>query len=125
MQPIQLFKLASEQAQWLTVRHTVVAGNIANANTPSYIAKDVEPFKAVMESTGSKMAATHPGHINEANARGSIRNTEVNGIGVHPSGNNVSLPNELSKGSNIKRQYEINAGIVKKMNNMMLAAVRK
>lgn len=125
MQPIQLFTLASDQAQWLTVRHTVVAGNIANANTPGYVAKDVEPFKAVMESTGSRMAATHPGHINEANARGSIMGAEINGIGVSPSGNNVSLTNELSKGSEIKREYEINTGIVKKMNNMMLATVRK
>ncbi|MEW7007074.1 MULTISPECIES: flagellar basal body rod protein FlgB [unclassified Lentilitoribacter] len=125
MQPIQLFKLASEQAQWLSVRHTVVAGNIANANTSGYVAKDVAPFNAVLESAGSKMAATHPGHINEANVRGSTQSTEINGISVHPSGNTVSLPNELSKGSEIKRQYEINAGIVKKMNNMMLAAVRK
>ena len=125
MQPIQLFKLASEQAQWLTVRHTVVAGNIANANTSNYIAKDVEPFKAVMEAAGNKMASTHPSHINEANTRGAIKNNEIDGVIVHPSGNTVSLPNELSKGSDIKRQYEINTGIVKKMNNMMLATVRK
>ena len=34
MQPIQLFDLASRQAEWLTIRQQVVAGNIANANTP-------------------------------------------------------------------------------------------
>ena len=48
MQPIQLFKLASQQAQWLSVRQTVVAGNIANVNTQGYAAKDVESFKAVL-----------------------------------------------------------------------------
>ncbi len=44
MQPIQLFDLASRQAEWLTIRQQVVAGNIANANTPKFRAKDVTPF---------------------------------------------------------------------------------
>ena len=57
MQPIQLFDLASRQAQWLAVRQNVVAGNIANANTPHYAAKDVKPFESVLQETGFQMAA--------------------------------------------------------------------
>lgn len=125
MQPLQIFKLASQQAEWLTVRHTVVAGNIANVNTHGYAAKDVEPFKAVMESTGTKMAATNPGHFSDSKLRDSIRSNEINGIAVHPSGNTVNLANEVSKGSGIKREYEINTSIVKTMNRMMMATVRK
>ena len=48
MQPIQLFELASRQAEWLATRQCVVAGNIANANTPGFKAKDVTPFQAVL-----------------------------------------------------------------------------
>ncbi|TGT72794.1 flagellar basal body protein, partial [Mesorhizobium sp. M8A.F.Ca.ET.161.01.1.1] len=51
MQPIQLFELASRQAEWLSVRQEVVATNIANANTPKFPAKDVSPFEAVMQAT--------------------------------------------------------------------------
>ena len=32
MQPIQLFEVASKQAEWLSVRQKVVATNIANAS---------------------------------------------------------------------------------------------
>ncbi|MGX1258429.1 flagellar basal body rod protein FlgB [Sinorhizobium fredii] len=55
MDPIQLFELASRQAQWLTVRQNVVAGNIANANTPHYRAKDVHsPSKACSRTPASR-----------------------------------------------------------------------
>ena len=37
--------------RWLSVRQSVVAQNIANANTPGYKAIDVEPFEAALEST--------------------------------------------------------------------------
>lgn len=56
MEPIQLFELASRQAQWLSVRQNVVAGNIANANTPHYKARDVQPFESVLQNTGVQMA---------------------------------------------------------------------
>jgi flagellar basal-body rod protein FlgB len=124
MQPIQLFKIASQQAQWLAVRQTVVAGNIANVNTQGYAAKDVESFKAVLDSS-SKMAATNPAHFSSDGVRGKIRSNEINGIAVNPSGNNVNLANEISKGSGIKRAYEINTGIVKTMNRMMMATLGK
>jgi flagellar basal-body rod protein FlgB len=49
MQPIQLFELTSKQSHWLTVRQSVVAGNIANANTPGYATREVAAFEAVID----------------------------------------------------------------------------
>ena len=60
MQPIQLFDLASRQAEWLQARQEVVAGNIANANTPKFRAKDVTPFQAVLDNQNVSMAKTNP-----------------------------------------------------------------
>ncbi len=45
MNRFQLFELASRQAQWLTVRQNVVAGNIANANTRTTGRKTSSPFE--------------------------------------------------------------------------------
>lgn len=68
MNPIQLFELASRQAEWLSVRQQVVATNIANANTPKFVAKDITPFSAVLDKTGivQGMAVTQPGHMASA-----------------------------------------------------------
>ena len=61
--PVYLFDLASRQAQWLAARQTTISGNVANANTPGYRARDVEPFADVLDKTKLAMAATNTGHI--------------------------------------------------------------
>lgn len=126
MQPIQLFQLTSKQAHWLTVRQTVVAGNIANANTPAYATREVAAFDAVLQDTGMRMAATNAAHFTEDPIRNAVSSSSVqDGIEILPSGNSVDLPDELAKTSEIKRMYEINAGIVKTFNRMILMTVRR
>ncbi|WP_306792290.1 flagellar basal body protein, partial [Enterobacter asburiae] len=51
MEPVNLFDLATRQSQWLAVRQSTIASNIANANTPGYTANDVEPFEKVLDRT--------------------------------------------------------------------------
>ncbi len=62
------------QAQALTLRaerQRIIAGNIANADTPGYVARDMDFAAALREATGSQAAgttmtgstATAPGHI--------------------------------------------------------------
>ncbi|PTM97692.1 flagellar basal body rod protein FlgB [Mycoplana dimorpha] len=126
MQPIQFFELASRQAEWLSVRQSVVAGNIANANTPGYLAKDVTPFQSVLENTGIRMAATNPAHFTEARLSSEITDVEPNeDVGVQISGNSVGLAEELMKQGQVKREFELNAGLVKAFHRMMLMTVRK
>lgn len=129
-QPIQLFDLASRQAEWLSVRQQVVAGNIANANTPKYQAKDVTPFGAVLDQQSSfHLARTNPGHMTASPDGVSdieVRDARmVNEIGVQQSGNSVGLAAEMTKQGEIRRQYELNAALVKSFHRMMLMAVRK
>lgn len=125
MQPIQFFELASKQAEWLTVRQSVVAGNIANANTPGYKAKDVSPFQSVMENTGIRMAATNPMHLTDGPLSSEITDVDANeDVGVQISGNSVGLAEELMKQGQVKREYELSAGLVKAFHRMMLMTVR-
>ena len=130
-QPIQLFDLASRQAEWLSVRQEVVASNIANANTPKYRAKDVTPFNAVLDSSSNiRMARTNPAHLS-GNPEGvgddvDVREAElVNDVGVQESGNTVGLAEEMTKSGEIKRQYELNAALVKSFHRMMLMTVKR
>lgn len=64
-------------AQALTLRaerQRLIAGNIANADTPGYIARDLDFAKALREATGQAsgqgapgaMAVTNPGHMSVA-----------------------------------------------------------
>ncbi|MBB4479079.1 MULTISPECIES: flagellar basal body rod protein FlgB [Rhizobium] len=130
MQPIQLFDLASRQAEWLTIRQQVVAGNIANANTPKFRAKDVTPFDAVLDKSDIAMARTNPAHFsgNDLSDSGDIDVKDAaldQEIGIQESGNTVGLAEELSKSGDIKRQYDLNTSLVSSFNRMMLMTVRK
>ncbi|CCF17941.1 Flagellar basal-body rod protein flgB [Pseudorhizobium banfieldiae] len=128
MQPIQLFALASRQAEWLSVRQEVVATNIANANTPQFRAKDITPFNAVLDQTQVSMVRTHPGHLAASQYGQDIEVSENelnNEIGLQESGNTVALAEELSKTGEIKRQYELSTSLVKSFHGMMLMTVRR
>ncbi|MGV8938407.1 MAG: flagellar basal body rod protein FlgB [Allorhizobium sp.] len=128
MQPIQLFALASRQAEWLAVRQEVIAGNIANANTPKYRAKDVTPFSAVLEGTEVQMARTNPAHFAESvmSDEVKVKQAKLNDeIGIQESGNSVALADELTKSGEIKREYDLNTNLVSSFHRMMLMTVKR
>ena len=126
MQPIQLFELASRQAQWLSVRQTVVSSNIANANTPGFRANDVSPFQAVLDQTDLPMARTNPAHFSgSVNEEMGVRVRQDETADTLVSGNSVDLADQLMKQGQIRREYEINTGVVKAFNKMILMTVRR
>jgi flagellar basal-body rod protein FlgB len=128
MEPIKLFELASKQARWLSVRETAVATNIANANTPQYRTQDVSPFAQMLDqkATPMTMAATNPMHFVEINGKDALVQTQVTDDPVIlPSGNNVGLATELMKSGEIKRDHDLNTGLVKAFNSMMMLTVRR
>jgi flagellar basal-body rod protein FlgB len=127
MQPVNLFNLAAQQARWLSVRQSVIAGNVANVNTPGYVARDVKPFEAVLDNRHVAMAATEPGHMQGNNPLVqdvSLREDNENPV-VLPSGNTVSLQTELVKSADVQRQFNLNTAIVKAFHNMLAMATKE
>ncbi len=128
MQPVNLFALASQQADWLASRQATIAGNIANVNTPGYKAMDVEPFKSVLEKKGVTLVATQKGHFGamvSENAAGAPKLHEDDATtAVMPSKNSVVLENELLKAGEVQRSFELNTAIVKAFHRMMLISVK-
>jgi len=131
MQPIQFFQLASQQAQWLSVRQNVISTNVANADTPGYKAKDLVPFTEYLSAATSRsdsvsLASTNPMHFADASQETmDIRQVEDKSGKISASGNNVGLAQEMIKASEARQDYELNAGLVKALNKMMLMVVRR
>jgi flagellar basal-body rod protein FlgB len=76
-------------------RHTVIASNIANVDTPYYKAKDVR-FEEALEDEKIAMRVTHPSHITQVD--GSI----VDGVSIETKQpwadrNDVELDMEVAK----------------------------
>ena len=63
------FTLLEKVMDLSSFRHDVIASNLANANTPGYIAKDLvfeQKLQAILEKRGpSPLAQTYPRHLPE------------------------------------------------------------
>ena len=53
---LDVFGLAEKRLAWVDQRQAVLAQNIANANTPGYVAKDVKPFRDVLAAQTQSVA---------------------------------------------------------------------
>jgi flagellar basal-body rod protein FlgB len=120
MEPIYLFDLAASQARWLAVRQATVAENVANANTPGYMAKDVAPFTEIYQQTQLQLVSTNPAHMgNDPLDLSSMAGKDEQPWEVTPSGNSVSMEREMLKANEVSRSYAMNTAIVKAFNQMM------
>ncbi len=118
---MQLFNIVSRHNNWLAVRQTTVAGNIANANTPGFRAQDVQPFEMALEQARLAVAATQPGHQTSGppDAPATELRREASWETTH-SGNNVSLEQELLKAGEINSGLRLNTSVAKAFHRMIM-----
>jgi flagellar basal-body rod protein FlgB len=120
---VNLFELAAKQAQWLSVRQSAIAGNVANVNTPGFRALEVEPFDKVLDGTRVAMQVTQASHLMAGVGAEAIAiRPEDDSPAVLPSGNSVVLENELMEAGEVRRAFELNTAIIKAFNRMTLLA---
>lgn len=119
--------LAAEQARWLSLRGTLVARNIANANTPNFEAKDIRPFQNFLESQSIQLAATNKSHMTldapDIYASSFVTKAK-DSEDASLSGNSVDLEKELEAMGDVNRMYALNTSIVKSFHRMMLLAAK-
>ncbi len=125
MQPVYLFSLIDQQKNWLSVRQSLVAQNVANANTPAYKAQDVLPFERVMERSALEMAGDSPMHMRPSQ-------TETLSTAVRPvegwessySGNTVSPELEMIKQGEIRGSFTLDTNVLRAFHGMWMSTVR-
>ncbi|MGY4630062.1 flagellar basal body rod protein FlgB [Bradyrhizobium sp. USDA 4486] len=123
--PLYLFELASSQARYLELRQQTIATNVANANTPGFKARDVEPFNKVLDTMPVRLATTSPSHLQLSAAETDTRATaKKDSWEVVHSGNSVSLEQEMIKGNDVNRDYSMNAAVVRSFHRMLLSSAK-
>ena len=91
-------KLTERRMAWLEARQRVLAGNIANADTPGYQPRDVRSFASVLAgaSGGAPMATTNARHLASASDP-LLARPDRSAMDTSPNGNAVSLDKEALK----------------------------
>ena len=125
MSDVYLFQLASQRTGYLSTRQTLIAGNVANANTPSYKALDLKPFSTVLQQTSISMSTTNPAHLTPtAQELDPPRPREDDGGYGTVSGNSVDLEGEMVKLGEVNRDYGMTTGVQKIFHQMFMQALK-
>lgn len=116
LKSIPLFEAITRRMSWLSDRQTVLAENVANANTPNYLEKDLkEPdFRAQLQaaSTTVHMTMTQPGHI-ASKTGNEIAGTVDTTTDRTLNGNGVSIEAQMMKVSENAADYALTTTIYK------------
>ena len=114
---------------FLASRTTVIAQNIANADTPNYQAKDVKaPNFGRMAQESAAMRVTDPRHLSSKSISSSRSSSHT--IVAAPdgeaslTGNQVSIETQAMKLSETRQEYALATSIYRKGLSMLRLAAR-
>ena len=121
MDNINIAQSLHNRMDYLISRQGVVSGNVANASTPNYLARDID-FDAVLSQKMSPMKQTDAQHMAGAknNALGGMTVDKVN---IRHDGNSVKLDEEMLKLQEIQMNYRLMTQLVAKHASMQRMAV--
>ena len=103
-------------------RETLIAGNIANSDTPNYRTRELS-FEGVLAAKTSKMIRTHPGHLPARSANPSRGRIEYGTRGTRPDGNGVDLDQELVKAHRNAGAFIDQANILARLSSLVRTAI--
>ena len=123
---LNVFRLAHAMAAHAGHRQSIVAQNVANADTPGYRAKDLQPFFEIAGSASSHpMRATHGRHLASPAHLPAGREHISSDATADPNGNSVSVELEMMKAVNIKQQHDRALAIYRSSMNILRATLRQ
>ncbi len=120
---IPLFSLADQRLAWVDARQTLLAQNIANADTPQWRARDVQPFAASLRQASVTLARTDPAHLAPASGPGSAFDAATSVAEQSPDGNSVAIDKELVKVADTDAVHELVTNISKKYLGLVRTAI--
>lgn len=122
---VDLFQIINQRMDYATARHSLVAQNVAHADTPNYRPSDLKPFEAALRSPSApKLTVTQPTHIASGPGHAEFsENRTYEGWEVEPSGNGVLLEQEIMKAADISRDYQMAVTLMRKHLTMLRASL--
>src|SRR5580704_9169662 len=107
---VPLLSMLRERMTWLNQRQDLLSQNVANADTPRYVARDLKDldFDRMVGASqaGTKLMTTNVRHIAISSLHsGKFEDHETPDQESNPNGNAVSLEVEMIKVADTQAQY--------------------
>lgn len=110
---LQILTALTEKMRWHQTRQTLLAENVANAETPGYRGKDLKAFSVedrlqANSSATLSTTTTQPRHfsIGGGSDTSSFAVRELNSFEVTPEGNDITLEEEMMKVAGNQIDYQ-------------------
>ena len=128
LKDISVFNALTRNMEWLSARQKVIAQNIANADTPGYVARDLQPlkFRDLVDRPNANMrtAKTDAAHIAPDNeATDGFRRKKIGTLETTPNENTVVLEDEIMKVNDARMSYDLAVSLYRKHVAMLKTAV--
>ncbi len=124
----ETLRFLSASMDLLAARHSLLAGNIANVDTPGYRAMDLD-FGRELEVAFRRQRSLEgvPGEGASLSYRAVLRPriVEVSGTTVKPDGNNVDIDRELGQLSRTTAMFQQAISFMSVKLRMLKAAIRE
>lgn len=114
---VNLLDTMSAMARHAAKRHVVLAENIANADTPNYAAKDLQPFSVIYDQSMRE-------GLNVRQADAALITMPAGDI-ASPNGNTVSLEQQMMLTAQNKGSHDMALAVYRKTLDMFKMAIGK
>ncbi|MFK7793431.1 MAG: flagellar basal body rod protein FlgB [Devosiaceae bacterium] len=131
LRDLPFFSALRTQMQWHSARQSVLAENIANADTPGYAARDLQRVNHESQFSVSRPSASSPVRTDAKHIEGRAIGGSATGFEdgrqttfeVTPEGNSVVLEEEVMKMTANQLDYQTAATLYQKSLGMLRTAV--
>ncbi|MGH6872104.1 MAG: flagellar basal body rod protein FlgB [Rhizomicrobium sp.] len=126
---IPLLGMLRQRMEWLNARQGVLSQNVANSDTPGFMARDVKPmdFEDILKGetrTSPGLTITDPRHIAIApDTMQGFEDTDSPDTESNPTGNTVSLEQEMIKVADTQGQFAAASNLYAKAMGMLRTAI--
>ena len=123
-----LFGMMSEKMSWLGQRQRVLSQNVANADTPSYHAKDLAPLKftdaMARQDRSVSLTVSSPMHVALPGSTARFEESDADKVyETSVDGNSVVLEEQMMKLTETTEDYNLATGIYRKYMALHKAAL--
>ena len=128
---LPLLSALTEEMKWHQARQSLLAENVANAETPGYKGRDLKAFgftehMANLSTARIETTTTQPTHISVqgTNADG-FGNRQMNNFEITPEGNGVTLEDEMMKVASNQLDYQTITAVYTRSLRLLKSALGK
>ena len=124
-----LLGMLRERMSWLNARQNTLSQNVANADSPGYLARDLKPIdfesemRGAASGTSTAMETTDARHMSLSGTQEAYAGADAPDTESNPTGNTVSLEAEMIKVADTQAQYQTATNLYSKALQMMRTAI--